>query len=92
MLAPVECGAMGARGRAAFESRFNWKAMEARLLDAYPDRPVWILDGPSLTGGAYRIAAGPLSAAEAAASPIAPDAAGDTHVYDPVSPPPPPLR
>jgi len=35
MLAPVECGAMGARGRAAFESRFNWKAMEARLLDAY---------------------------------------------------------
>jgi len=35
MLAPAECEAMGARGRTAFESRFNWKAMEARLLDSY---------------------------------------------------------
>lgn len=35
MLSPAECEAMGARGRAAFEARYNWKAMEARLLTAY---------------------------------------------------------
>ena len=35
MLSPAECEAMGARGRAAFESGYNWKVMEARLLDAY---------------------------------------------------------
>ncbi len=35
MLSPAECEAMGARGRAAFETRFNWSAMEARLLEAY---------------------------------------------------------
>lgn len=69
---------------------YAWDAspeIRAALLAAYPDRPVWILDGPSLTGGAYRVAAGPLSAREAASSPIPPDAAGDTHVYDPVHPP-----
>ena len=35
MLSPAGCDAMGARGRAAFERAFNWKAMESRLLDAY---------------------------------------------------------
>jgi len=35
MLSPAECEAMGARGRAAFESGYNWKVMEARLLEAY---------------------------------------------------------
>lgn len=35
MLSPSECGAMGARGRAAFESRYNWDAMKKRLLGAY---------------------------------------------------------
>jgi glycosyltransferase involved in cell wall biosynthesis len=35
MLSPAECEAMGARGRSAFESGFNWKVMEARLLEAY---------------------------------------------------------
>lgn len=37
MLSPGECAAMGARGRAAFESRYNWKAMEPVLLDTYRD-------------------------------------------------------
>jgi glycosyltransferase involved in cell wall biosynthesis len=37
MLAPEEAKAMGTRGRAAFESRYNWKAMEPRLLALYGD-------------------------------------------------------
>lgn len=36
--------------------------VRAALLHAYSDRPVWILDGPSLTGAGYRIASGPLQA------------------------------
>ncbi len=32
------------------------------LLHVYADRPVWILEGPSITGAGYRIAAGPLNA------------------------------
>lgn len=35
LLSPSECDVMGARGRAAFERAYNWKAMESRLLDAY---------------------------------------------------------
>ena len=35
MLSPKASEAMGARGRAAFEARYNWRAMETRLLDAY---------------------------------------------------------
>jgi glycosyltransferase involved in cell wall biosynthesis len=35
MLSPRDCQAMGGRGRAAFESGYNWKVMEARLLGAY---------------------------------------------------------
>ena len=37
MLAPEEAKAMGTRGREAFESRYNWKAMEPRLLALYGD-------------------------------------------------------
>jgi len=37
MLSPAEPDAMGARGRAAFETKYNWKAMEPRLLDSYRD-------------------------------------------------------
>jgi glycosyltransferase involved in cell wall biosynthesis len=37
MLAPEEAKAMGARGRDAFESRYNWKAMEPRLRALYGD-------------------------------------------------------
>lgn len=39
-------------------------AVRKRLLEAYRDRKVWIVDGPSITGGGYRVAAGPLSADE----------------------------
>ncbi len=37
----------------------------ARLLKAYPDRPVWILRGPTRTGKGYQILAGPLAAGAA---------------------------
>lgn len=32
------------------------------LLRAYADRPVWTIAGPTITGGAFRIVAGPVSA------------------------------
>ena len=35
MLSPAECEAMGAKGRAAFEARYNWSLMASRLLAAY---------------------------------------------------------
>ena len=31
------------------------------VLDAYPDRRVWILEGPTVTGDGFRVVAGPLS-------------------------------
>jgi hypothetical protein len=68
---------------------YAWDAtpgIRAQLLEAYADRTIWILDGPSITGGAYRVAAGPMTAAEAAVSPIPPDAAGDYRTWDPVNP------
>jgi hypothetical protein len=34
--------------------------VRAELLGLYPDRPVWIVEGPSLTGAGFRVAAGPL--------------------------------
>jgi len=37
MLSPAESDAMGARGRTAFETKYNWNAMEPRLLDSYRD-------------------------------------------------------
>lgn len=37
MLSPAECESLGARGRVAFESRYNWRAMEDRLLRAYAE-------------------------------------------------------
>jgi hypothetical protein len=42
--------------------------VRAQVLDAYRDRPVWIVDGPTLTGQGYRVAEGPLSARELLAS------------------------
>ncbi len=33
-----------------------------QLLAYYADRPVWVIEGPSLTGGPYRIIQGPVSA------------------------------
>jgi glycosyltransferase involved in cell wall biosynthesis len=35
MLSPSESAKMGARGRAAFEAKYNWGAMEPRLLESY---------------------------------------------------------
>jgi len=35
----------------------------ARVLKAYPDRNVWILEGPSLTGNGYQVVASPQSSA-----------------------------
>ena len=73
----------------ANEPIYAWDAspeIRAALLKAYADRPVWILDGPSLTGAAYRIVAGPLDRAAAAVTPIPPRAVGGD-VFDPVYPP-----
>ncbi len=68
---------------------YAWYASDSirkALLEAYPDRPVWIVDGPSLTGGAYRVAAGPLTRTEALTTSIPPQS-NDNLVYDPVHPP-----
>jgi 4-amino-4-deoxy-L-arabinose transferase-like glycosyltransferase len=46
---------------------FAWDrgpAVRAQLRRAYPDRAVWILEGPTRTGAAYRLVSGPLSWAE----------------------------
>lgn len=67
---------------------YAWDAspeIRAALLEAYPDRPVWILDGPSLTGDAYSVVAGPLTPAAALVTPIPPRSAGDPP-NDPVLP------
>jgi hypothetical protein len=34
----------------------------AQALQAYADRPVWLIEGPSLTGKGYEVVAGPLAA------------------------------
>ncbi|MFX0194693.1 MAG: glycosyltransferase family 39 protein [Candidatus Hodarchaeota archaeon] len=38
--------------------------VRAQLLKAYPDRPVWIVDGPSITHCGFKVVEGPLSASE----------------------------
>jgi hypothetical protein len=35
--------------------------VRAKLIAAYPDRPVWIVNGPSITGNGYKVIAGPLA-------------------------------
>lgn len=68
---------------------YAWDASpetRASLLNAYPDRTVWILDGPTLTKGAFRVAAGPLDPAAAKVTPIMPQRTGRPP-YDPVNPP-----
>ncbi|HEX6064170.1 MAG TPA: hypothetical protein VFZ04_08110, partial [Longimicrobiales bacterium] len=37
-------------------------AITRRALEAYRDRGVWILDGPTRTGRGFRVVAGPISA------------------------------
>ena len=60
--------------------------IRANVLNAYPDRTVWIIDGPTRTGNGFRIVAGPLTPAEARATTIPPHS-GAPFVYDPVNPP-----
>ena len=33
--------------------------LQAKLVAAYPNRPVWIVNGPSITGNGYKVIAGP---------------------------------
>ena len=44
-------------------------AVRAKFLEAYPDRPVWILDGPTITHDGFRVIAGPLTADQVRALP-----------------------
>jgi hypothetical protein len=37
------------------------RELRERLLAAYPGRPIWIIEGPSVTGGAFRVVSGPLT-------------------------------
>jgi hypothetical protein len=46
--------------------------VRARLLQAYPDRPIWIVDGTSVGTTGYRVVAGPLSAEDLARAGSAP--------------------
>jgi hypothetical protein len=43
-----------------------------QVLQAYHDRPVWILEGPTRTGGGFRVKVGPLAAGELLKSEPAP--------------------
>jgi hypothetical protein len=36
------------------------RAVRATVRALYPDRPVWVIEGPSRSGGGYRILAGPI--------------------------------
>ncbi|MFN0178769.1 MAG: hypothetical protein ACKVZ0_08180 [Gemmatimonadales bacterium] len=44
-------------------------ATRRAVLARYPDRPVWMVDGPTVTGAGYRLVAGPLTADSAARIP-----------------------
>ncbi|MFN8574369.1 MAG: hypothetical protein U0132_20120 [Gemmatimonadaceae bacterium] len=51
---------------------FVWDAspeVRRQALAAYPDRPVWVVEGTTVTGGAFRVSAGPLTTAQALALP-----------------------
>lgn len=37
-------------------------ALESQVLEAYADREVWVVDGPTLTGAGYRLVEGPVPA------------------------------
>ena len=41
--------------------------VRAQVLRAYPDRPIWIVNGPTITRGGFQVLAGPLSAGDFAA-------------------------
>lgn len=61
------------------ETVFAWDrspGVRRQLLEAYPDRPVWVVAGPTLTGAGYEVRAGPVSAAEALRLPPPPPEPG----------------
>jgi hypothetical protein len=39
-------------------------AVRRRVVEAYRDRPVWILEGPTVTGAGFRVKTGPLQATD----------------------------
>jgi hypothetical protein len=39
------------------------RAVHDQVLQVYADRPVWIVEGPTITHAGFRVAAGPLKAA-----------------------------
>ena len=45
------------------------RRLAAEVLSAYADRKVWIIEGPTVTHGGYRVVAGPLTAEQAADDP-----------------------
>ena len=38
--------------------------VRSQLLKAYPDRPVWLVDGPTITGNGFQVVRGPLTAVD----------------------------
>lgn len=59
--------------------------VRAKVLNAYPDRTVWIIDGPTRTGAEFRLIAGPLTPAQARTTSVPPHSTA-RHEYDPVNP------
>jgi hypothetical protein len=49
-------------GRGAIYAWDRDADVRAALLRAYGDRPVWVVEGPSITGNGYRVAQGPVAA------------------------------
>ncbi len=52
---------IGLQGAAPVYAWDRNPAVRAEVLRAYADRPVWIVEGPSITHAGYRIVAGPLN-------------------------------
>jgi hypothetical protein len=54
---------------------FAWDrdpAVRAAVLAAFPDRRVWLVDGPSITRSAYRVSGGPWPAGRVSGAEVAP--------------------
>jgi hypothetical protein len=59
---------------------YAWNRDAATITDlraAFPDRPLWILDGPSRTGAGYQVLAGPIAPGAPAVRAPAADPDGD---------------
>jgi hypothetical protein len=58
---------------AADATIFAWDrdvTVRQKVLNVYSDRPVWFLDGPTVTGGGFEIVGGPLRSEDAARFPV----------------------